>query len=214
MEHLQVRGRYGWPKHLDHRYGQIISFRWITRASRPRSVRTHFLGVTRGYFFPHPTTTISSRGAIRAFLLSFCILARSLFSRRVNFNDYISLGARARAQTRTVRESPKMFPWPMAGEVSRGRAKRYFDDSIRSFIEVNRPLTGEILCGNTGMRMRYFLSGCFLCIYSVLISNGSIGNQYGFLSALPLFFFLFFVRKKLSQGIRINSTKNTMHVMS
>lgn len=33
-----------------------------------------------------------------------------------------------------------MFPWPMAGEVSRGRAKRYFDDSIRSFIEVNRPL--------------------------------------------------------------------------
>lgn len=112
VEHLQVRGRYGWPKHLDHRYGQIISFRWITRASRPRNVRTHFLGVTRGYFFPHPTTTISSRGAIRAFLLSFCILARSLFSRRVNFNDYISLGARARAQTRTVRESPKMFPWP------------------------------------------------------------------------------------------------------
>lgn len=119
--------------------------------------------------------------------------------------------ARTRADAHRSRVAEDV---PLDGEVSRGRAKRYFDDSIRSFIEVNRPLTGEILCGNTGMRMRYFLSGCFLCIYSVLISNGSIGNQYGFLSALPLFFFLFFVRKKLSQGIRINSTKNTMHVMS
>lgn len=109
-------------KHLDDRFGQIISSQ-----SESHSMMRTLLTCAGIPFFPSATTTVSPR--IGAFPLSFCILARSLFSRRVNFNDYISLDARARA--RVIRE---MFRSPGGGEVSRGRANllfRGFDPLVR-----------------------------------------------------------------------------------
>lgn len=129
-------------KHLDDRFGQIISSQ-----SESHSMMRTLLTCAGIPFFPSATTTVSPR--IGAFPLSFCILARSLFSRRVNFNDYISLDARALFERCFV---------PLAAVKYREGARiYYFEDSIRSFVEVNRLLTGEML----RRRMRYFLSGCF-----------------------------------------------------
>lgn len=120
-----------------------------------------------------------------------------MFSRRVNFNDYISLDAHTGLHYSRVGEDVH----PLADEVSRGRANHYFDDSIRSFIEVNfSPLTGKNI-------MWKYVNEDTSCpdvfIYSVLISKR-------FRSALDLvsfyfisFSFVFWYEKNNLKGLEL-----------